>query len=154
MKAQMMILLMLSTLLAGCADAIPDPDEVYSEDDTIQKDWVILSGNFTLVFDNTTENLTLLEAPTILLETNRTYGLLEVKRFNYTAEHLSFEVVNNTVKFYNYSFNMNGYLEQDGLHFNEGLAPDWGDATLKFASFPFDITVHYEVEYRVWDGRE
>ena len=43
MKAQMMILLMLSTLLAGCADAIPDPNEVYSEDE-----WLLRTRWFTL----------------------------------------------------------------------------------------------------------
>ena len=148
-----MILLVLSSFLAGCADAIPDPQEVYDEDEAVHKEWTVMTGNFTLVFDNTT-NETLLEAPEIWLDTNRTYGLIELKRFNYTAEHLSFEVINNSVRFSNYSFNMQGHLEQDGFYWQEGLASTWGNATLHFAKFPFDITVEYTVEYRIWDGRE
>ena len=153
MNKKVIALLIVSTLLAGCADAIPEPSDVYDEDRGVDKAWTTLTGNFTLVFDNTT-NQTLLEAPNLMLETNKTYGLLEVQRFNYTAEHLSFEVVNNSVRFYNYSFHMNGYLSQNGVVFYDGLAPDFGDATLHFAKFPFDITVNYDITYRVWDGRE
>ncbi len=47
MRTKMIALLMACTLLAGCADAIPDPEDVYSEDDSINKAWVKLNGNFT-----------------------------------------------------------------------------------------------------------
>jgi len=151
MKKTMMSLLMISILLAGCADAIPSPEDVYSEDEAPQKEWSKMTGNFTLTSSN---NTTLLYAPTITVETNTTYGLIEVSDFNYTAIHLSFEVINNTVKFNNYTFNMKGYIVQDNIYYQTGLAPDFGDVFLHFAAFPFDVTVEYEVVYRVWDGRE
>ena len=152
MRTKMIALLMACTLLAGCADAIPDPEDVYSEDESIKKAWVKLNGNFTLT--STDNNTTLLYAPTITIETNTTYGLIEISDFNYSAIHLSFEVINNTVKFNNYTFNMKGYLVQNGVYMQDGLAPDFGDVDLHFAAFPFDVTVEYEVVYRVWDGRE
>ena len=82
------------------------------------------------------------------------FRLFEVSDFNYSATHLSFEVINNTVRFNNYSFNMKGYLSQDGVYWQTGLAPNFGDVDLHFAAFPFEVTVEYEVVYRVWDGRE
>ena len=48
---------------------------------------------------------------------------------------------------------MKGYIVQDGVYWQTGLAPNFGDAELHFAAFPFDVTVEYEVVYRVWDGR-
>ena len=145
--------MIVCSFMAGCADAIPDPDDVYSEDEAITKEWATMSGEFTLVFENNT-NETLLEAPEIWLDVNKTYGLIELQRFNYTATHMSFTIVNNSVLFHNYTFNMQGNLLQDGYAWREGLAPNFGNATLHFAKFPFDITVTYEVKYRIWDGRE
>lgn len=145
------VLLIVCSFMAGCADAIPDPNEVYNDEVAINKEWKTMSGEFTLVLDN---NTTLVNAPELWLDTNKTYGLIELSRFNYTAKHLSFEVVNNSVIFHNYTFNMKGHLIQDGYIWSEGLAPEFGNATLRFASFPFDVTINYEIEYRIWDGRE
>ena len=153
MNKKIMALMIVCSFMAGCADAIPDPDDVYSEDEAITKEWATMSGEFTLVFENNT-NETLLEAPEIWLDVNKTYGLIELQRFNYTATHMSFTIVNNSVLFHNYTFNMQGNLLQDGYAWREGLAPNFGNATLHFAKFPFDITVTYEVKYRIWDGRE
>lgn len=148
---RMMSLMIVCTLLAGCADAIPDPTDVYDEEESIQKDWQTLTGEFTLVLEN---NSTLVSAPEMWLDTNKTYGLIELASFNYTAEHLSFVVDNNSVIFHNYTFNMKGHLVQDNYVWSEGLAPQFGNATLHFAAFPFDVTVDYEITYRIWDGRE
>jgi len=151
MKNKMIALLMVCTLLAGCADAIPDPSDVYNEDDAPSKAWSKLNGTFTLT--SADNNTSLMYAPLITIDTNTTYGLIEVSDFNYSIVHLSFDVINNTVKFNNYTFNMKGYLVQDGIYWQAGLAPDFGDVDLHFAAFPFDVTVEYEVVYRVWDGR-
>jgi hypothetical protein len=154
-KNKMMILLIVSSLLAGCADVIPDPGDVYGNEETINKEWLTLAGNFTLITDN---NTTMLSAPTIVLDVNSTYGLIELGGFNYTAVHLSFEIINNSVIFHNYTFNMIGHLLQETHDSNylwsQGYAPEFGNATLHFASFPFDITIQYELEYRIWDGKE
>lgn len=148
---KIMSLMIVCTFLAGCADAIPDPSDVYNEEEAIQKDWETMTGEFTLVLEN---NSTLVHAPEMWLDTNKTYGLIELGGFNYTAEHLSFVVDNNSVIFHNYTFNMKGHLVQDGYIWSEGLAPEFGNATLHFAAFPFDVTVEYELTYRIWDGRE
>jgi hypothetical protein len=155
MNKKMIALMIVCSFMAGCADAIPDPNSVYDEEEeAITKDWAVMAGEFTLVFDNNSTNETLLYAPEIWLDVNKTYGLIELARFNYSAVHLSFEIVNNSVIFHNYTFNMQGHLIQDGYVWKEGLAPNFGNATLHFASFPFDVTVNYEIEYRIWDGRE
>tara|TARA_R100000458_G_C8272025_1_gene246818 strand:+ start:2406 stop:2861 length:456 start_codon:yes stop_codon:yes gene_type:complete len=151
MNRKIVALLLVCSFMAGCADAIPDPDDVYDEEVAVNKDWETISGEFTLVLEN---NTTLVHAPEIWLDTNKTYGLIELSRFNYTAKHLSFVVENNSVIFHNYTFNMMGHLVQNNYIWNEGLAPEFGNATLHFAAFPFDVTVNYEIEYRIWDGRE
>ena len=113
-----------------------------------------LTGDFTLVMDNTT-NETLIHAPTIWLDVNTSYGAIELQSFKYNITHLSFEVINNSVIFNNYSWvNMQGYLVQGGNYWSSGFAPEFGNASLHFAAFPFDVTVEYEVVYRVWDGRQ
>ena len=65
---RMMSLMIVCTLLAGCADAIPDPTDVYDEEESIQKDWQTLTGEFTLVLEN---NSTLVSAPEMWLDTNK-----------------------------------------------------------------------------------
>ena len=88
---------------------------------------------------------------TVTIGTNSSW--LEVSSFNYTATHLSFEIVNNTVIFNNYTFANDGYVSQDGMLFNSGYAPNYGQAELYFPNFPYDITVNYTVKYRTENGR-
>ena len=45
-------------------------------------------------------------------------------------------------------------LVQEDKYWSSGFAPEYGNATLHFAAFPFDVTIEYEVVYRVWDGRQ
>ncbi len=155
MKQQIIALLLVSTMLTGCAGNIPSPTDIFS-DDEITNDWITETGEFTLELNNSS-NETIIYAPTIWLDTNLTYGVLEIGGLNYTATHLSFTVTNNTVIFNNYSFDMRGYVVQESngqmVYWQEGLAPEFGNATLHFAAFPFDVTVTYEVTYRVWNGR-
>ena len=147
-------LLIVAAFLAGCTEALPDPPEEEFEGDTPQADWMSMTGEFTLVMDNTT-NETLIHAPTIWLDVNTSYGAIELQSFKYNITHLSFEVINNSVIFSNYSWvNMQGYLVQGSNYWSSGFAPEFGNATLHFAAFPFDVTVEYEVVYRVWDGRQ
>ena len=152
--SKVIVLMTAVTLLAGCTEALPDPPEEEFEGETPQADWMSMTGGFTLVMDNTT-NETLIYAPTILLDVNTTYGAIELQSFKYNITHLSFEVIDNSVIFNNYSWvNMQGYLVQGDKYWSSGFAPEFGNATLHFAAFPFDVTVEYEVVYRVWDGRE
>ena len=153
MIKKVMAILVICSMMAGCADAIPDPNEVYNEEEAVNKEWVTMAGEFTLVFENNSTS-DLLEAPEMWLDTNKTYGLIELQQFDYSAVHMSFEIVNNSVIFHNYTFNMQGNLMQDGYAWREGLAPNFGNATLYFAKFPFDVTINYEITYRIWDGRE
>lgn len=154
MMKKLLAVLLTATILAGCTDALPSPPENEFEGQSTQAEWVTMTGNFTLVMNNST-NETLIHAPTIWVDINTTYGAIELQAFYYNITHLSFEVINNTVRFNNYSWvNMQGYLMQENKYWNSGFAPDFGNATLHFAAFPFDVTVDYEVTYRVWDGRE
>ena len=145
-------ILVVTSLLAGCTEALPDPPSEEFEGETPQSEWIIETGEFTVIMDN---NTTLAHAPTIWVDVNTTYGAIELQSFKYNITHLSFEVVNNSVKFNNYSWlNWKGYLVQGNKYWSEGFAPEFGNATLHFAAFPFDVTVEYELVYRVWDGRE
>jgi len=151
---RILTLMIVGVFLAGCTEALPDPPEEEFEGQTTQADWVSMTGEFTLVMNNTT-NETFIHAPTIWVDTNTTYGAIELQAFTYNITHLSFEVINNSVIFSNYSWvGMQGYLIQGQHHWSSGFAPEFGNATLHFAAFPFDVTVEYEVVYRVWDGRQ
>lgn len=151
---KLLTLMIVGAFLAGCTEALPDPPSEEFEGQVSDKEWTTLTGDFTLVMDNTT-NETLIYAPTIFLDVNTTYGAIELQSFKYNITHLSFEVIDNSVIFNNYSWvNMQGYLVQGDKYWSSGFAPEFGNATLHFAAFPFDVTVEYEVVYRVWDGRE
>ena len=151
---KLLTLMIVGAFLAGCTEALPDPPSEEFEGQVSDKEWTTLTGEFTVVMDNTT-NETLIYAPTILLDVNTTYGAIELQSFKYNITHLSFEVIDNSVIFNNYSWvNMQGYLVQGNNYWSSGFAPEFGNATLHFAAFPFDVTVEYEVVYRVWDGRE
>ena len=151
---KVLTLLIATVFLAGCTDALPDPPEEEFEGQTSNSEWITLSGEFTLVMDNTS-NESFIHAPTIWIDVNTSYGAIELQSFTYNITHLSFEVVNNSVIFSNYSWlGWQGYLVQGDKYWSSGFAPDFGNATLYFASFPFDVTVDYELTYRVWDGRQ
>ena len=151
---KLLTLMIVGAFLAGCTEALPDPPSEEFDGQVSDKEWTTLTGDFTLVMDNTT-NETLIYAPTIWLDVNTTYGAIELQSFKYNITHLSFEVIDNSVIFNNYSWvNMQGYLVQGDKYWSSGFAPEFGNATLHFAAFPFDVAVEYEVVYRVWDGRE
>jgi len=151
---KLLTLMIVGAFLAGCTEALPDPPSEEFEGEVSDIEWTTLAGDFTLVMDNTT-NETLIYAPTIWVDVNTSYGAIELQSFKYNITHLSFEVINNSVIFNNYSWvNMQGYLVQGDKYWSSGFAPEFGNATLHFAAFPFDVTVEYEVVYRVWDGRE
>jgi|TARA_R100000482_G_C5127683_1_gene149755 hypothetical protein len=148
-----MALLMISVLLAGCT--IPDPDEVFEEEVvSTEPDWVTVTGSFTYLHEDM--NNTTYE--TVWLDTNVTYGFIECGEFTYNMTHLSFDIVNNTVRFNNYSYDVSGYYHQsiDNLSYtwNSGFAYGFGNVSLMFPSYPFDVTVDYSATYRVWNGRE
>ena len=136
--------MVLSTLLAGCADAIPD---LPNDEEVVINEWTTLTGNFTSLIDDV--NNSTYEVVNI----GNASKWLVVDSFNYTATHLSFVVTNNTVIFNNYTFDNVGFLEQNGVLFNQGYAPNYGDAQLFFPAFPYDITVEYTVVFRTVNGR-
>lgn len=149
---QLAVLMIAAVFLSGCTEALPNPPSEEFEGQTPQADWLTITDGFTVVMDN---NTSLVHAPTIWVDVNTTYGAIELQSFTYNITHLSFEVVNNSVIFNNYSWvNWQGYLVQGDKYWSEGFAPEFGNATLHFASFPFDVTVEYELVYRVWDGRQ
>ena len=124
---KMFAILLTAVLVAGCTEALPSPPEDES----------------------------FIHAPTIWVDVNTSYGAIELQSFAYNITHLSFEVVNNSVIFSNYSWvGWQGYLVQEDKYWSSGFAPEFGNATLHFAAFPFDVTVEYELIYRVWDGRQ
>ena len=173
MNRKMIALIMVCSFMAGCADAIPEPENWFNDEVSTDPDWVTEVGTFTVMYNATTtvnesvevageNNTTTTEVittivdvpdPVVWIDTNSTYGWIEVQTVNYTATHLSFDIINNTVIFNNYTFDVGGYLVQDDYRWNSGYAPEMGNATLFMPSFPFDITVNYTVTYRVWNGR-
>lgn len=142
------LVFLITVLLAGCT--IPTPDEVFAEPETCVKDWSMLNGTFTYLIDDANNST----YETVWLHVNSTHGFIEVDYFHYNLTHLSFTIVNNSVIFNNYSFDINGYLMQDGYIWSNGYAPNMGNVSLYFTDFPFDVTVDYQVKYRIWNGRE
>ena len=135
---KMIVLLIAASLMAGCADAIPDAP--FGGEEEVVVEWTTLNGEFTvLVGDENNSTYT-----DVTIGTNNTW--LIVNSFNYTATHLSFEIVNNTVIFNNFTFYNEGYI-------HIGHASDMGTETLYFPEFPYDITVNYTVSYRTENGR-
>ena len=138
---KMIALLMVTSLMAGCADAIPDAP--FGGEEEVVVEWTILNNEYTLLENNSSEHY-------VTIGANNTW--LEVSSFNYTATHLSFDIENNTVIFNNYTFDNSGYVSQNGMLFI-GYAPSMGTAELYFPAFPYDITVNYTVSYRTINGR-
>ena len=142
---QAIVLLMVTSFMAGCADVIPEPP-INGEEEVVAE-WTTLNGEFTVLVDDENNST----YTVITLGENNTW--LEVSSFNYTATHLSFDIINNTVIFNNYTFANDGFVSQDGMLFNNGYAPNYGLAELYFPTFPYDITVNYTVVYRAMNGR-
>ena len=142
---RVVVLLLVASLLSGCAEAIPDAPGTETDNVLVTPvGWNNLNGTYTVMVgdNNSTE-------PTIVVGNHSTW--LEVHSVVLNATHLSFEVVNNTIVFSNYSFELDGYLIQNGNMF-VGYAPDLGNATLHTPVFPYDITVEYTIIYREWVG--
>lgn len=133
----MIVLLMVASMMAGCADAIPD---LPNSEEEVVTDWTTLNGEYTVLVDDE-NNSTYTD---VTIGTNNTWVI--VNSFNYTATHLSFEIVNNTVIFNNFTWENDGYI-------HIGHSPEMGQQTLYFPVFPYDITVNYTVEYRLVNGR-
>ena len=140
-----LVLVVCASLLAGCS--VPSPDEYFDGGDEviIPVGWSNLTGEFTVMGNNSSDM-------DILVGSSNTW--LEISTFNYTATHLSFEIVNNTVIFNNFTFDNVGYLSQMEVgQFSSGYAPNMGTAELYFPTFPYDITINYTVIYRERNGR-
>ena len=137
MQKKMIALLLVASFMAGCADAIPD---LPTTEEEVVTEWTTLNGEYTvLVGDSNNSTYT-----DITIGTNTTWVI--VNSFNYTATHLSFEIVNNTVIFNNFTWENDGYIHL-------GHSPDMGPVTLYIPVFPYDITVNYTVVYRLVNGR-
>ena len=144
-KRKVMVLLIAASMLAGCAEIIPDPP-----DNTVAPnapDLEYVNGTYTVLYgvNNST-------TPIVSIGNNSTW--LEIQSINLNATHLSFVVNDNTVIFHNYSFGLKGYLNQSGDLWSDGYAPNMGKATLHTPDYPYDITVDYSIVYREWSGKE
>jgi len=144
---KIMALLMVTVMLAGCADAIPDAPT--DEEGTVitVSGWETMSGNYTVMFGENNST-----APILTVGNSSTWLELQVVILN--ATHLSFEVVENQIVFSNFTFELEGYLNQSGFLFGSGYAPDLGNATIYTPDFPYDITIEYYCVYREWTGNE
>ena len=170
-KKKMITLMIVCSFMAGCADGLPSPTEIFS--DCSYPDWETESGEI-VVLENETY---------VPVYVGNESKWMEVQLVTMTATHLSFTVDNNSVIFNNLTFqegNM-GYLFQeesteyvisipvnatsnitnnytildiDKMLFNVGYAPQLGLAGVYVPDFQYDITVTYSVEYRLWDGKE
>ena len=145
---------MVASMMAGCADVIPDLPN--GEEEEVVLEWTTLNGEYTVLVNYIMNDTVIYDEnnstySTVTIGTNNTWVI--VKSFNWTATHLSFDIVNNTVLFNNFTFDNDGYVNQDGVMFSNGYAPDYGQAELYFPTFPYDITVNYTIEYRTVNGR-
>jgi len=123
----LVVLLLVSSSLAGCVDMIPDPPG-YQE-----PDWITEYHNFTLEYNST--------LPVISFGNNDSF--LEV--FSIDMK------MNLTTNETNLTYPIGGYLSQDGFLFDYGFAPHMGNATLvlnEMKGFDYNCTV----VYREWDG--
>ena len=160
---KIMVLLMVATMMAGCADVIPDLPN--GEEVEVVLEWTTLNGEYTVLVNYIMNDTVIYDEnnstySTVTIGTNNTWVI--VKSFNWTATHLSFDIVNNTVIFNNFTFDNDGYVSQpeenqigimeDEL-FSGGYAPKLGSVDLFFPNFPYDITVNYTVVYRTVNGR-
>ena len=122
----LIVLLLVSSSLAGCAEMIPDPP--VEGDDPI---WTTEYHNFTL---EDTNNSTL---PTITVGSNST--LVEV----FSASAILYnETVNLTV-------DMKPYFLVDNISFRQGHAPAMGEVTLdlmELKGYDYNCTI----VYRLW----
>ena len=147
MKKKVIALMVICSMIAGCAEMVPEPPGEEKENTVTTTGWNVMSGNYTvLVGDNNSTT------PTIVLGNSSTW--LEINKITLNATHLSFEVIDNAIVFSNYSFTIDGYANQSGYLFSSGYAPDIGNATIYTPSFPYDITVAYYCEYKEWVGNE
>jgi hypothetical protein len=104
---KLIALLIAATLLSGCA--IPDPNEMFPDEIlSTDPDWITETGGFTVLIDDGNNST----YETVWIDTNISVGWIEILKFNYSVTHLSFEVINNTVKFSNYSFEVIGFISQ------------------------------------------
>jgi len=180
MMKKMFVLLVVTSMLAGCAEGIPDPSQLFNNCDELE---------------------TTTDTGSVVILENESYDeiyfgneskWIEVVSFTYTATHLSFEVDNNTVIFNNITYpDMNGYLYQynndsmsetiqvytyelvnnttlvetahdvvisydtvNKVGFRTGNAPSMGVVWFEIPQFDFDITLEYEIEYRLLTGKE
>ena len=127
MMRTLIVLLLVSSSLAGCAEMIPDPP--VEGNDPI---WTTEYHNFTL---EDTNNSTL---PTITVGSNST--LVEV----FSASAILYnETVNLTV-------DMKPYFLVDNISFRQGHAPVMGEVTLnliELKGYDYNCTI----VYRLWE---
>ena len=94
------LVFLITIMLAGCT--IPSPDEVFAEEDECVKAWSMMNGSFTYLIDdanNSTQEI-------VVIPINSSYGLIELDYFHYNLTHLSFDIINNTVIFNNFTFDL------------------------------------------------
>ena len=127
MMRTLIVLLLVSSSLAGCAEMIPDPP--VEGNDPI---WTTEYHNFTL---EDTNNSTL---PTITVGSNSTLvEILSASAFLYN------ETVNLTV-------DMKPYFLVDNISFRQGHAPVMGEVTLnliELKGYDYNCTI----VYRLWE---
>ena len=127
MMRRLIVLLLVSSSLAGCAEMIPDPP--VEGNDPI---WTTEYHNFTL---EDTNNSTL---PTITVGSNST--LVEI----FSASAILYnETVNLTV-------DMKPYFLVDNISFRQGHAPVMGEVTLnliELKGYDYNCTI----VYRLWE---
>ena len=98
MKKKVIALMVICSMIAGCAEMVPEPPGEENENTVTTTGWNVMSGNYTvLVGDNNSTT------PTIVLGNSSTW--LEINKITLNATHLSFEVIDNAIVFSNYSFN-------------------------------------------------
>lgn len=174
------VLLVISSMLAGCTDAIPAPDEWFDDCESVES--MTESGSIVVLTNETVDTVSF----------GNTSKWMEVISVKYTATHLSFTVDNNSVIFNNITFvDMQGDLYQysndsisqtiqvytyelsnnttlietehnvsitydvvDKIHFRHGDAPNIGLVWFELPEFNYDITIEYEIVYKLTTGKE
>ena len=169
MNKRILVLLIAVSMMAGFTESIPSPTDIFNECNDPE---VMTETGQIIILENETYNP---------IELGNSSKWLELVSYDYTATHLSFEVVNNSVIFNNLTFDVNGELYQEHIvnytvsvpvnstlnetvnytftdtsivTFSSGFAPNIGLVNMYVSDFDYDITIDYTIQYKLWTGKE
>lgn len=130
---KMIALLLVTTMLAGCTEGIPDPVDFF--DDCTEPDWETNTGTVVILENDTYSPISI----------GNESKWLELRSFTFTATHLSFTVENNSVVFNNMTFeNIGGHLYvEDSSNLTQSFTIYTYELVNNVTNQTYDISAEY-----------